>query len=99
MGSEWTVQMHVKGVGEVFRQAAVVERLESMGRRIATEANDAIQTLYPDNGYNALDHFGVWKYTTTHGTTGVAVGTQTELAKYAQAHHSTLTKAMNAARG
>ena len=91
--------MHVKGVGEVFRQAAVVERLESMGRRVATEANDAIQTLYPDNGYNTLNHFGVWKYTTTHGTTGVAVGTQTELAKYAQAHHSTLTKAMNAARG
>ena len=92
------VKILPKGVGEVFDSPGVVGKLGQMARRIATEANDQIQAVYPDNGYKRLDHYVVDTYETTHGNTAYQVAPNTYLARKAQAHHSVLTKAMSAGR-
>ena len=96
--SDWEVKIHVKGVGDTFRQSGVVGELESMGNAIANEATALTNEHYPDNGFE-LSHFGVERYTTTHGNVGFSVYPRTPLAKRAQAEHSVLTQAMDAGRG
>lgn len=98
MAKEWTVEIHVRGVNEVFRQSGVVDKLGDMGRKIAAEASALTNEQYPNNGYE-MSHYGSDLYTTTHGTTGVFVHPNTNLGREAQARHNVLTKAMNAARG
>ena len=90
--------MHVKGVGETFRQSGVVNKLDDMGRVTAAEASALTDEHYPDNGFEK-SHYGYKRYTTSHGNTGVVVAAETYLGRVAQAKHNVLTKAMNAARG
>ena len=92
------VKIHIRGVEQAFRESGVVEKLEEMAERIADSANEKTNALYPDNGYQK-DHFEAKRYKTSHGNTGFIVGSQTKLARAAQAHHNVLTQAMDAGRG
>lgn len=97
MASDVRVVIHSNGVGDVFRSGGVVGKLEEMGEAIKNEANSRMVELYPDNRFQD-EHFEMHQYKTSYGNVGVSVGTNTYLARVAQARHSVLTQAMDAGR-
>ena len=90
--------IHERGVGEVFRQSGVVNKLESMGRAIAAEASALTDEHYPKNGIEK-SHYKSEQYKTSYGNTAIEVKPTNPLAVRAQSEYSVLTQAMDAGRG
>lgn len=111
MASVGKVMLHIKGVREALNDPKVIADCERMAKAIAKEANQNALAHYSDLGYDDKEIF-VTKTTKTakrgnsevivFSNPGIHSGSKNNpgppIGDYAQARHSSLTKAIDAGR-